>query len=117
MTGGRVVILGRTGRNLAAGMSGGVAYVLDLKPELVNTELVDLIPVDPERESELKSILSKFAAETGSEVADGLLKNWDLSRFTLILPRDYAKVLVAIAEAKAKGLDVDKFVMEAIANG
>ena len=88
MTGGRVVILGRTGRNLAAGMSGGVAYVLDLKPELVNSELVDLLPVDAEREAELKSILSKFAAETGSDVADRLLKNWDLSRFTLVLPRD-----------------------------
>jgi glutamate synthase (NADPH/NADH) large chain len=117
MTGGRVVILGRTGRNLAAGMSGGVAYVLDLKPELVNTELVDLLPVDAEREVELKAILSKFAAETGSEVADSLLKNWDLSRFTLVLPRDYAKVLAAIAEANAKGLDVDKYVMEVIANG
>ena len=117
MTGGRVVILGRTGRNLAAGMSGGVAYVLDLKPELVNTELVDLLPVDAEREVELKSIVSKFAAETGSEVASELLKNWDLSRFTLVLPRDYAKVLAAIAEANAKGLDVDKYVMEAISNG
>ena len=82
--------------------------------------LVDLLPVDAEREVELKSILSKFAAETGSEVADGLLKNWDLSRFTLVLPRDYAKVLAAIAEASSKGLDaeeVDKYVMEAIANG
>ena len=117
MTGGRVVILGRTGRNLAAGMSGGVAYVLDLKPELVNTELVDLLPVDAEREIELKSILSKFAAETGSEVASALLKNWVPSRFTMVLPRDYAKVLAAIAEANAKGLDVDKYVMEAIANG
>ena len=117
MTGGKVVILGKTGRNLAAGMSGGVAYVLDLKPELVNTELVDLLPVDGERESELKSILSKFAAETGSEVAESLLKSWDLSRFTLVMPRDYAKVLAAIEEAKAKGLDVDKYVMEAIANG
>ena len=120
MTGGRVVILGRTGRNLAAGMSGGVAYVLDLKPELVNTELVDLLPVDAEREIELKTILSKFAADTGSEVAAGLLKNWDISRFTLVLPRDYAKVLAAIAEAKSNGLsseEVDKYVMEAIANG
>jgi len=98
-------------------MSGGVAYVLDLKPELVNTELVDLLPVDAEREVELKSIVSKFAAETGSEVASELLKNWDLSRFTLVLPRDYAKVLAAIAEANAKGLDVDKYVMEAISNG
>jgi glutamate synthase (NADPH/NADH) large chain len=87
---------------------------------LVNTELVDLLPVDAEREIELKSILSKFAAETGSEVASGILKNWDLSRFTLVLPRDYAKVLAAIAEAKTKGFssdEVDKYVMEAIANG
>jgi glutamate synthase (NADPH/NADH) large chain len=117
MTGGRVVILGRTGRNLAAGMSGGVAYVLDLKPELVNTELVDLLPVGADREPELKGIVSKFAAETGSEVAASLLKSWDLKRFTLVLPRDYAKVLAAIEEANAKGLDVDKYVMEAIANG
>jgi len=68
----------------------------------------------------LKSILSKFAADTGSTVASELLKNWDLSRFTLVLPRDYAKVLAAIAEAKSKGLnsdEVDKFVMEAVANG
>jgi glutamate synthase (NADPH/NADH) large chain len=117
MTGGKVLILGRTGRNLAAGMSGGVAYVLDLKPELVNTELVDLLPVDSGRELELKTLLSKFAAETGSEIAEKQLKNWDLSRFTLVLPRDYAKVLAAIAEANAKGIDVDKYVMEAVANG
>ena len=117
MTGGKVLILGRTGRNLAAGMSGGVAYVLDLKPELVNTELVDLLPVDSGRELELKTLLSKFAAETGSEIAEEQLKNWDLSRFTLVLPRDYAKVLAAIAEANAKGIDVDKYVMEAVANG
>ena len=117
MTGGRVVVLGRTGRNFAAGMSGGVAYVLDLKPELVNTELVDLLPVDDVREVELKAMVSKFAAETGSKVAEQLLKSWDVKRFTLVLPRDYAKVLAAIAEAKDKGLDVDKYVMEAIANG
>ena len=117
MTGGKVLILGRTGRNLAAGMSGGVAYVLDLKPELVNTELVDLLPVDSGRELELKTLLSKFAAETGSEIAEEQLKNWDLSRFTLVLPRDYAKVLAAIAEANAMGIDVDKYVMEAVANG
>jgi glutamate synthase (NADPH/NADH) large chain len=98
-------------------MSGGVAYVLDLKPELVNTELVDLLPIDAEREAELKSLISKFAAETGSEIADSLLKSWDPSRFTLILPRDYAKVLDAIKEANQKGLDVDKYVMEAVANG
>ena len=67
-----------------------------------------------------RSILSKFAADTGSEIANELLKNWDLSRFTLVLPRDYAKVLAAIAEASTKGFnaeEVDKYVMEAIANG
>jgi glutamate synthase (NADPH/NADH) large chain len=117
MTGGKVVILGKTGRNLAAGMSGGVAYVLDLKPELVNTELVDLLPVGADREAELRSLTSKFAADTGSQVAEELLKYWQLSRFTLVLPRDYAKVLAAIQEANTKGLDVDKYVMEVIANG
>lgn len=84
---------------------------------MVNTELVDLLPVDSGRELELKTLLSKFAAETGSEIAEKQLKNWDLSRFTLVLPRDYAKVLAAIAEANAKGIDVDKYVMEAVANG
>ena len=117
MTGGKVVILGKTGRNLAAGMSGGVAYVLDLKPELVNTELVDLLPVGSDRENELKDLISRFAAETGSQVAEQLMKSWDLARFTLVLPRDYAKVLAAIEEANSKGLDVDKYVMEAVANG
>ena len=107
----------KIGRNLAAGMSGGVAFVLDLKPELVNTELVDLLPVGNDRENELKDLISRFAAETGSQVAEQLLKNWDISRFTLVLPRDYARVLAAIEEANAKGLDVDKYVMEAVANG
>jgi glutamate synthase (NADPH/NADH) large chain len=62
-------------------------------------------------------LVSKFAAETGSKIAEGLIKSWDVKRFTLILPRDYAIVLEAIKVATEKGLDVDKYVMEAIANG
>ena len=82
-----------------------------------STELVDLVKVGKEREVELREMISKFAAETGSQIAESLLKNWQVDRFTLLMPRDYAKVLAAVAEAKAKGLDVDKYVMEAVANG
>ena len=64
MTGGKVVILGSTGRNFAAGMSGGVAYVLDINPQNVNGELVDLLAVPENRREELKSMISKFHAET-----------------------------------------------------
>ena len=119
MTGGKVVILGSTGRNFAAGMSGGVAYVLDINPQNVNGELVDLLAVPENRREELKSMISKFHAETGSEIAEEILKDWssNLKRFTLVLPRDYAKVLAAIETATAKGLDIDKYVMEAVANG
>ena len=119
MTGGKVVILGKTGRNFAAGMSGGVAYVLDINAQNVNSELVDLLAVPEDRRTELKELVSKFHAETGSQISEELLADWSagVKRFTLILPRDYAKVLTAIKTATAKGLDVDKYVMEAVANG
>ena len=119
MTGGKVVILGKTGRNLAAGMSGGVAYVLDINAQNVNGEMVDLLAVPENRREELKSMISKFYSETGSEIAHELLNDWSASikRFTLVMPRDYAKVMAAIETANSKGLDVDKYVMEVVANG
>jgi glutamate synthase (NADPH/NADH) large chain len=90
MTGGTVVVLGKTGRNFAAGMSGGVTYLLDLDPRLVNQELVDLQPVPAEDSEPLLKIISKFFAETGSKVADSLMKDWQtsLTRFTRVMPRD-----------------------------
>ena len=119
MTGGTVVVLGRTGRNFAAGMSGGRAFVLDLDPALVNSELVDIIAVPEDQKDSLRSIISAFHAETGSEVAQGILKEWDtaISRVSLVMPRDYARVIAAIEKANREGLPVDKYVMEVAANG
>ncbi len=109
MTGGRVVVLGKTGRNFAAGMSGGVAWVLDLKDFRVNQELVELGPVAGEAADELRQMVREHLEETGSLVAEDLLSDWDtsLARFTEVMPRDYRIVLEAKAKAEADGLDED----------
>ena len=117
MTGGRVVVLGRTGRNFAAGMSGGVAYVLDLRPGRVNTEMVDLQPVTSDRttrdggqdDDELLALVRRHHEETGSPVARRLLQDWPaaLARFTRVMPRDYARVLAVRSTAETEGLDPD----------
>lgn len=119
MTGGSVVVLGRTGRNFAAGMSGGRAFVLDLDPANVNGDMVDILAVPLDQQEILKDHISKYFAETGSEVADSLLKNWatSLQRISLIMPRDYARVLAAMERATREGLPVDALVMEVAANG
>jgi glutamate synthase (NADPH/NADH) large chain len=116
MTGGTVIILGATGRNLAAGMSGGVAYVLDLDESLVNTELVDVFALPASYEERVKELLQSFVTETGSQIASELVNDWERARdrFSLILPRDYAKVLAAMERAERDGLDVDKAIMEAV---
>ena len=115
MTGGVAVVLGSTGRNFGAGMSGGVAYVLDLDPRLVNPDMVDVIELDAMRNTQIKEIISKFHAETGSEVAHELLGDWanQAKRISLVMPRDYARVLAAMERAEREGLDVDQEVMEA----
>jgi glutamate synthase (NADPH/NADH) large chain len=109
MTGGTVAILGPTGRNLAAGMSGGVAYVLDLRPDRVNGELVELMPLRPDDEVTLRHLLERHLEETESAVARRLLDDWDEARhrFTLVLPAAYQRVLDVRAEAAAQDLDVD----------
>jgi glutamate synthase (NADPH/NADH) large chain len=107
MTGGIAVVLGRTGRNVAAGMSGGIGYFLDLDPTLLNTEMVDaLIPSDADLEF-VKKLIVRHREETGSEVAESLLADWwsAARRFTKVLPRDYARVLAAQQEAESEGLD------------
>ena len=116
MTGGTVLVLGKTGRNFAAGMSGGMAFVLDLDPALVNTEMVDLLTLPNNYEDFVKTSISKFFTETGSRVANELLKDWDRSknRITLIMPRDYARVMEVMAKAQREGLPVESAVMEAI---
>ncbi|TXL63319.1 glutamate synthase large subunit [Aeromicrobium terrae] len=114
MTGGRVVILGPTGRNVAAGMSGGTAYVLDLDASLVNPDMVELRPVDgpdvtDEARAALHELVQKHHQETGSTVAEQLLGDWEraLGRFTEIMPVNYRKILEAQAEAEAEGLSED----------
>jgi glutamate synthase (NADPH/NADH) large chain len=99
-------VLGKTGRNFAAGMSGGVAWVLDLKKNRVNTELVELGPVEGEAAAELEQLVRDHAEETGSEVAAALLADWPaaVARFTEVMPTDYRVVLEAKAKAEAQGL-------------
>ncbi|WP_026411439.1 glutamate synthase large subunit [Actinomadura oligospora] len=115
MTGGRVVILGHTGRNLAAGMSGGIAYVLDLVPERVNPEMVDLETLTDQDAEFVRGLVERHHTETGSGTAASLLTDWDASatRFTKIMPRDYRRVLDAAEAARAEGRDVDEAIMAA----
>ena len=109
MTGGEVVILGRTGRNFAAGMSGGVAYVLDLDADLVNPELVDIQGLRPSDVERARELLEAHVEHTGSSLAQSLLADWPTAaaRFSLVLPRDYQRVLDVRAAAQAEGLDID----------
>jgi glutamate synthase (NADPH/NADH) large chain len=115
MTGGRVAVLGPTGRNFAAGMSGGIAYVLDLQERRVNPDMVALEELTDEDDSFLRSIVEKHQAETGSAVAGKLLAEWDIAsgRFTKIMPKDYKRVLEAMAKAEAEGRDVNQAIMAA----
>ncbi|WP_155342993.1 glutamate synthase large subunit [Acrocarpospora pleiomorpha] len=115
MTGGRAVVLGPTGRNFAAGMSGGIAYVLDLNPVRVNREMVEIEALTDEDSDFLRETVEKHLAETGSPVAKALLTDWDaaLARFGKIMPIDYKRVLRARAEAEAEGRDIDEAVMAA----
>ncbi len=115
MTGGRVVVLGQTGRNFAAGMSGGVAYVHDLNAGRVNKEMVDLEPLTDGDKELLTTLVTAHREATESPVAAALLADWPaaLERFTKIMPQDYKRVLQARARAEAEGRDVDKAIMEA----
>ncbi len=119
MTGGRTVVLGRTGRNFAAGMSGGYAYVLDLDENRVNHELVGLEPVEAEGAEELRALVQRHHEETDSAVAAALLADWSaaLGRFTLVMPGDFKRVLEERAKAQAEGLDdeqIDTRIMEVL---
>ena len=99
MTRGLVVVLGKCGRNFAAGMSGGIAYVWDLDGKFsknCNLGMVDLFPVKDARDvKELKAMIEKHLKHTGSTVAKGVLDNWDktLAQFVKIYPRDYRRVV------------------------
>lgn len=106
MTGGRVVILGETGRNFAAGMSGGIAYIYDVHGTFAdncNKEMVDLDPVDEEGANELRQLLEEHAIYTKSAVAQFVLSDFDnqLKHFVKVFPSDYKKVLQAKGTKKA----------------
>ncbi|WP_037604718.1 glutamate synthase large subunit [Streptacidiphilus rugosus] len=121
MTGGRVVILGETGRNLAAGMSGGIAYVLDLRPANVNGGMVGIEAPDAKDRDWLRDTVQQHYEETGSTVAAELLADWGsgVSRFSKIMPTDYKAVLAAKDAAERDGLsesETTRKMMEA-ANG
>ncbi|HSR83605.1 MAG TPA: glutamate synthase large subunit [Streptosporangiaceae bacterium] len=115
MTGGRVVVLGPVGRNFAAGMSGGIAYLLDPDPRRVNTEMADLEPLTAEDGDFLRELIGRHQAETGSTVAAALLADWEsvLPRFARVMPRDYKRVVAAARRAERDGLDVSEAVMAA----
>ena len=107
MTGGIAVVLGKTGRNVAAGMSGGIGYFLDLDPTRLNTEMVDaLVPTDADLEF-LRKLIVQHREETDSDVAESLLTDWHAAgrRFTKVLPRDYARVIAARQQGESEGLD------------
>ena len=119
MTGGTAVILGSTGRNLAAGMSGGVAYVLDENHDLyqrLNGELVTMSELSESHDIDVvKSLIEKHVAETGSARGKEILSDWDnsLKSFKKIIPNDYAKMLKLIAEEESNGVEHDDAVLNA----
>ncbi len=117
MTGGRVIVLGDLGRNFAAGMSGGVAYVLDLArhQHRVNPEMVDLDPLDDDDRAVVRDAVERHHAETDSALAHALLTDWDsaVERFGKVMPKDYKRVLQARFAAERDGRDVDDAIMEA----
>ena len=109
MTGGRVVVLGRTGRNFAAGMSGGVAYILDVAGTFArrcNTTMVDLEQLrEAEDVAVVRDLVERHVRLTGSAIGQRVLSDWDdaVRRFVRIMPRDYKRVLSAQARAAAVG--------------
>jgi glutamate synthase (NADPH/NADH) large chain len=118
MTGGRVVVLGSTGRNFGAGMSGGVAYVWDPEgtfPTRLNREMVDLDPVDDSDLEWLLGILGRHRELTGSPVAEQLLREWPAvpAAWRKVMPKDYKRVLQAATEAAERGVSADEAVMAA----
>ncbi|WP_414170814.1 glutamate synthase large subunit [Streptoverticillium reticulum] len=123
MTGGRAVVLGPTGRNFAAGMSGGIAYVVDLDPADVNKELAAAVgPLDDADRAWLHDVVRRHQEETGSTVAAALLADWDTAaaRFGKVMPATYKAVLAAKDAAERAGLsetETHEKMMEAATHG
>ena len=118
MTGGRVVVIGNTGRNFAAGMSGGIAYVLANMEQFrirCNLDMVDLEELEDEDRDAVATLLANHLEYTNSTVAKRILDDWDNCQheFVKVMPKDYKRVLAAIKKAKVDGTSVDEAVMEA----
>ena len=121
MTGGSVIVLGRTGRNFAAGMSGGIAYVYDQDgdfPTKLNTEMVRLLPLrecDDEEIMAVKARIKTHVALTGSVKGKRILDSWGdaLSKFQKVMPTDYERVLIALKKAREDGLEGDDAIQAA----
>jgi glutamate synthase (NADPH/NADH) large chain len=107
MTGGVVAILGTTGRNLGAGMSGGIAFVIDLDPAKVNPEMVDLDVLSDDDNAVLEGIVRRHVEETDSRFASELLADWSSAagRFTKVMPKDYKRVIKIRELGIAEGRD------------
>ncbi|MYE90142.1 glutamate synthase large subunit [Candidatus Poribacteria bacterium] len=123
MTGGRVVVLGKTGRNFAGGMSGGIAYVLDRDGDFhirCNQEQCDLERLeDPVEISEVKGMIQRHAEYTGSTLALEILEDWGniLPQFVKVMPQDYKRILDALEEAQTEGFEGDDAWLEAFRRG
>ncbi len=116
MTGGKVIILGKTGRNFAAGMSGGIAYVLDFDSNLCNPAMVECGPLVSKRDKTLiRSMLSKHVEYTGSAFGRRLLEEESevYKRFTKVIPSDYRKMLENIEKAQIAGYRDEEALMKA----
>ena len=119
MTGGRVVVLGSTGRNFAAGMSGGLAYVFDLEGDLrshCNTDMADVVALEDEAEiADVRQMIERHLVYTGSPRAHYVLGHWDelVPRFVKVYPRDYRRMQEALAKARDEGLSGADAVMAA----
>ena len=121
MTGGRVVVLGKTGRNFAAGMSGGVAYVLDEAGDFrihCNKEILDPMQLEALRNEEdveeVKDLISRHLRYTNSKVAERVLIHWDelQPKFVKVMPKDYKRALLAMTRARKEGIPWEIAVME-----
>ena len=119
MTGGRVVVLGETGKNFAAGMSGGIAYVWDSRRDLylrVNKELVSIeLVAEKHDQEELRRMIEEHVAATGSERGQAILADFEhaVGSFKKILPRDYDRIVRAIAQFEERGMSHDEAEVEA----
>ena len=119
MTGGRVVVLGATGRNFAAGMSGGIAYVLDEAGDFANRCNLDMVDLetleDADEIAEVERLVRRHHEYTDSAVAGQLLTDWEASvaKFVRVIPKDYKRMLEIFAEVEAAGLSGDEALMAA----